>query len=1210
MHEPCGLRSHATHALLLASLATLAVSPVAWAARGTDVVAGAAGYHWRDYADGAVIEPAGFDAGYTAISPADDVLSPPIALPFDFPFYGVPRSTLTISDNGWLGLSGPYAGAYPDPAATIPDSAQPNGWIAPFWDQLRANDAPFGLRIRYGLAASGEAFLIDVVEMQESSNAILLYRCYLYRSGLIRMQYNIGGAPLARATIGIENPAGTDGCRITARGVSAPGIPPTMPSQWVIEFEPPPMLLARCASFPSIDCGSTTDLSLPGPPGPSFVGSYGCRSGNDARERVVSFTLTEATTVSLQATQITARNLRMYLLASCNERDCLSGPASSVTINLGPGTYYVAVDASTRADEGTYTLALTCSPLASPITCGGTVSGTTVGGRALFPAYPCSAQPSLTGREALFEIDVPATTNLRARLTGLAANLDVLVLALGNDAITASDCVAWGDELATAFNVQGRYLIVVDGVTGATGSFTLEVDCGIESDCSSPAGVVDFGGGGLQPISGDTTSGSSIVNAYACAPGVTLDGPEILYELVLPQAGSVIALQTEGTPGLAFFVLDACNEGACATAGCGAQLAAGTHYLVVDGEAGAAGPFDASLIFEPTFNHWLACENAAGGMSVTQTVGSSWHFDDGAFCHQNPSSHNYPDGCSFAMYAIVQCGTAMHVPFYDVETSNLRILDVFRGEYVPLSAVSSGGWSMQGIDISWQDCTGGDLRWNNQTTDISFQDPAGLCGVFRLEFENHSGFDWQLFANCTGANSGGFNIHDSLCSAFSEFAGRPSLRLLSANVVANCPDVTITYTALNDGCGLARDVPVRLFDDGVEIATDILPEAPHHQTVTRTFSATFPGPTTAVTLVIDPDDVVLECDETAGVACDPIAGVESLPLPSCSADPCIVEAVASATPPATCSGGRVTIDARPSGASGCPSPQEYQLSDAGGIRAPWSSAPVFPDQTPTQSTDYLVEVRCAAMPACADSVPLRVEVERPPALDPRSVRAEDDPACNGGIRVTWGAATFFGPTGNGWYNLYRSTISCADAAASAPIAEGLTALAYTDASTSVGTTYHYVIEAEDATPATLCLLRGAVVAGASTRVEANGGLCQGVTDSTTPRPELLPRIEGTLRLGGSALPAGRRYGNAFVDLDWAPERPLDLAGGDHFHVLRSGDPTSVETLLMVEPPRLGTPTFRDADADDDVGNVGLHVWYYLACVSDACENDNRALDNP
>src|SRR6185369_2706931 len=117
-------------------------------------------------------------------------------------------------------------------------------------------------------------------------------------------------------------------------------------------------------------------------------------------------------------------------------------------------------------------------------------------------------------------------------------------------------------------------------------------------------------------------------------------------------------------------------------------------------------------------------------------------------------------------------------------------------------------------------------------------------------------------------------------------------------------------------------------------------------------------------------------------------------------------------------------------------------------------------------------------------------------------------------------ATFFGPTGTGFYNVYRSGTSCADALTRAPIAAGITTLTYSDTSTSDGSTYFYVVEAEDGTPATICPQRGPVVNGPSTRVNANGGICQGVSDSASPRPDLLPRVGGTLRLGGFALPGG------------------------------------------------------------------------------------------
>jgi len=1216
MHQPRHSSMGARRIILALAMLAGPLAGIGHAATGADVVAGNAGYRWRDSNDGAVAEPLSFDGGvFTAISPPDDAPINPIALPFNFPFYGAPCNTLTITDNGWVGLSGPYASTYPTPSATLPNGAAPNGFIAPYWAPLRSDNAANGLRIRHGMGAGGQAYEVDVVAALPGGAATFYYRLYLYRTGMIRMQYVLSGATLTTPTVGIENPAGTDGCRIAAGGTLAPGIPNTVPAQWVIEFEPPPIFPTQCANFPPVNCGSSTPLSLPGA-GPAFVSAYGCAAGaNDGRERVVSFTIAQTSTVGITAVAGTARNMRMYLLGSCNERDCISGPTTSVTLNLGPGTYYVVVDTASQADEGTFTLNLTCTTLGQMITCGSTVTGTTVGGRIFFPTYPCAGNPAMTGREAYYQVDLPTPTNLRARLSGLSNNLDVLILSVGTGIISANDCIAWGNNMAAAFNLQGSYLIVVDGVAGAAGGFTLDVDCGIEVDCSSPDGMVDSRFGNLQSVSGDTSTGTNDVVAYACDPTTEYDGPELVYEVNLRTPANVIALQTGGTSGLSFFVLDSCNEGACVSTGCGARLAAGTHYIVVDGAAGAAGPFTMSVIFEPLFNRWDACEepcvdnNCTGVTLITDTVNTLWNFDDKAFCYTDPDSINYPDGCTFAMYVVVDCGTEMHIPLYDVESCHMRIFDVFRGIYQPLSAVSTGGWSANGIDIQWQDCSGFDFRWNEQTTDISFANPTGLCGLFRLEFVNHAGFVWELFSNCTGSRVGEFNIYDSACGAFQEYSPLPNLGLVNASIVTNCPDATITYTAVNDGCGLAHDIPVTLFDNGVEVGTDIIPSAPYGQTVTRSFNVTFAGPTTSVTLFMDPLDVILECDEAGGVACDRLSSREELPLTGCVPGACDVQPAAIATPSLVCAGTPVSINASGSVEANCPGGiLQYQLRDASGVLQAWQPAPIFPARTPMQTTDYTVEARCAALPGCANSVPLRVTVERPPLFDPAAVIAIDQSSCNLGVRVSWDAATFFGPTGNGHYNVYRSDISCFDALTHPPIAPGVTQLSFSDTSTADGWTYFYVVEAEDETPATICPLRGFVVNGPATRVDASGGVCQAVSDSASPRPDLLPRLGGSLRLGGLAIPAGRRYGHGFVDLDWVPDRPLALVSGEHFHVLRSEDPASVIPPISIEPPFLSLNTFRDPSADDTVGNIGLHVWYYLVVVSDACENDNRGFD--
>src|SRR6185369_16275997 len=102
--------------------------------------------------------------------------------------------------------------------------------------------------------------------------------------------------------------------------------------------------------------------------------------------------------------------------------------------------------------------------------------------------------------------------------------------------------------------------------------------------------------------------------------------------------------------------------------------------------------------------HWTSCEPPYGLTQPGDHVSNFWHWHDGAYCYTDPTSVNYPDGCTFAMYTVVQCGTAMHIPLYDVESGHVRVFDILRGQYVSLNAVSGGGWAMSGTDISWQDC--------------------------------------------------------------------------------------------------------------------------------------------------------------------------------------------------------------------------------------------------------------------------------------------------------------------------------------------------------------------------------------------------------------------------------------------------------------------------------------------------------------------------
>ena len=260
---------------------------------------------------------------------------------------------------------------------------------------------------------------------------------------------------------------------------------------------------------------------------------------------------------------------------------------------------------------------------------------------------------------------------------------------------------------------------------GLSGPFTLETSCSVDLACNVQ-GAVDFAMGAGQGIADDTATGVSSVSLYDCERSVPQDGAELLYDLLLDRPGQVAIRELGGDSGLNFFVLDACNEGTCAgslRSECAESLDAGLHYLVVDSPAGAEGPFDIELVYSDPFGHWSDCENLETFPlpDPLPTWNTVWNFSDGAFCHTDPASVNYPDGCSFAMYVAIRCGTAFHIPLYDVESGHVRVFDVFRDEYVDLTAISTSGWTASGDDISWQDCEGEDANWNDQTTDVFFE---------------------------------------------------------------------------------------------------------------------------------------------------------------------------------------------------------------------------------------------------------------------------------------------------------------------------------------------------------------------------------------------------------------------------------------------------------------------------------------------------------
>ncbi len=174
---------------------------------------------------------------------ADDALSATLRLPFAFTLAGDTRSYAQVSSNGFMALLSSAADSLPDSYyehGYLPDAAQPNGVIAPFWADLVASTMEASASsVRTGVSgtAPGRVFVVEwkdrafydydhagvrvtfQAQLYESSNNLEFHYCSIEATPAL-MQYATGGA----ATVGAENGDGTMGVLVahdTSGAVSA-----------------------------------------------------------------------------------------------------------------------------------------------------------------------------------------------------------------------------------------------------------------------------------------------------------------------------------------------------------------------------------------------------------------------------------------------------------------------------------------------------------------------------------------------------------------------------------------------------------------------------------------------------------------------------------------------------------------------------------------------------------------------------------------------------------------------------------------------------------------------------------------------------------------------------------------------------------------------------------------------------------------------------
>ncbi|MCK4311119.1 MAG: PKD domain-containing protein, partial [Candidatus Cloacimonetes bacterium] len=179
-------------------------------------------YQWYE------IDPEEGGSG-TVILMGDDV-SETIAMPFDFPFYGVVSDSITICSNGWISIQPTWETYFRN--WNIPSALGPYAMIAPYWDDLIGEligEEHEQMRICYYYDVSEDIFIVEWNKcVNRFDNAsiekfeLILYDPAVYPTtdgnGEIQFNYHTISNPDVNsnyATVGIENFTQSDGLLYT-----------------------------------------------------------------------------------------------------------------------------------------------------------------------------------------------------------------------------------------------------------------------------------------------------------------------------------------------------------------------------------------------------------------------------------------------------------------------------------------------------------------------------------------------------------------------------------------------------------------------------------------------------------------------------------------------------------------------------------------------------------------------------------------------------------------------------------------------------------------------------------------------------------------------------------------------------------------------------------------------------------------------------------
>ncbi|MEM9849195.1 MAG: pre-peptidase C-terminal domain-containing protein, partial [Bacteroidota bacterium] len=298
-----------------------------------------------------------------------------------------------------------------------------------------------------------------------------------------------------------------------------------------IQIGATPAPTVSCADAIPIDCGTTftynnnTSTNRYDNSSGLYNSCFGNGNTDDiyaGNELVFSLELSAPENISINITNLQTR-YDLFVFQSCADgvlSNCagasIQNGFSNERIDLAgaQGTYYIVVDAQEVGNIGAFDIRIdgVCSDPceeATPIICGETYTGSTIGGNSVFTHANydgmCVERLSAVDNpfdapDQFFRLDLPPVERADIVLSGLNADLDLFLFeqcANGSLSRCTARSITFGnlDETIALENVQGTYYLVVDGYQSDQQSdFTLEVSCvAAPSDAAAP-NICDMGG--------------------------------------------------------------------------------------------------------------------------------------------------------------------------------------------------------------------------------------------------------------------------------------------------------------------------------------------------------------------------------------------------------------------------------------------------------------------------------------------------------------------------------------------------------------------------------------------------------------------------------------------------------------------------------------------------------------------------------------------